>query len=294
MARVAVLRCGALPSFVTWEIPDVEALFDDDRLLIDALGPGAEPVVWSDPDVDWDAFDIAVIRSTWDYIDHGRTFGEALARIESSSCVLANPAAAVAWNTDKHYLVDLHDRGVPVVPTVIASTATPSELQDAALEQGWTGAVVKPRVGVGGAHVERIAVHDIAATLEGKALNEFLLQPLAESVLTEGELSFIFIAGRVSHALLKRPAEGDFRAHGIYGGTVELIEPAPSDVAEAEAILAAVGFDLLYARLDAVRIDGRLAVMELELIEPMLYLGLAPGSAERLAAAVLQLSERRV
>lgn len=293
MTRVAVLRCRDLPSFVDWEIPDVEALFDDDHLLIEALGPGAESVVWSDP-VDWDRYDIAVLRSTWDYIDHRALFGEVLAAIEATSCVLANPAAAVAWNTDKHYLVDLHDRGVPVVPTVIASSSTPSQLQDAALEQGWTGAVVKPRVGAGGAHVERIAVADIAATLEGMDLDQTLLQPLAESVMSEGELSFIFIAGRVSHALLKRPAAGDFRAHGIYGGTVELIAAAPDDIAQAEAILGALDFDLLYARLDAVRIDGRLAVMELELVEPMLYLGLAPGSADRLAAAVLQRTERQV
>ncbi len=114
-------------------------------------------------------------------------------------------------------------------------------------------------------------------------------------MLTEGELSFIFIAGEVEPALPEAvprratSAPRDLRRHASNSST-----PAPSDVAEAEAILAAVGFDLLYARLDAVRIDGRLAVMELELIEPMLYLGLAPGSAERPASAVLQLSEPRV
>jgi len=93
--------------------------------------------------------------------------------------------------------------------------------------------------------------------------------------------------GSPSHALRKRPAAGDFRAHGIYGGTVELTDPDPADVAAVSAMLDRLPFDLLYARFDVVRFAGRLAVLELELIEPMLYLGLAPGSAGRLAEATI-------
>ncbi len=239
---MAVLRCRNLPSFVTWEIPDVEALFSDDALLLDALaqsGIDADHVVWSDPEVDWDAYDVAVIRSTWDYIDDLAGFGAVMERIEGSSCVLANPAGAVLWNCDKRYLLDLQAAGVPVVPTVRASSASPSELQDAAVAAGWAGAVVKPTVGAGGANVQRIACgRDRRRRWMGFAGgDDFLLQPLAEAVMTEGELSFIFIGGELSHALVKRPAKGDFRAHGIYGGTVELATPTGADAAEAEAIV---------------------------------------------------------
>lgn len=99
--RVAVLRCRRFPRFVTWEIPDVDALFSDDRLLLaafEARGIDAEWVEWADPEIDWDAFDLAVIRSTWDYIDETAAFLDALAAIEASSCALVNSAAVAEWN----------------------------------------------------------------------------------------------------------------------------------------------------------------------------------------------------
>lgn len=98
---------------------------------------------------------------------------------------------------------------------------------------------------------------------------------------------YVVIDGAVSHVLLKRPAAGDYRAHGIYGGTVEHATPAPADRRRVEAMSRALPFDLAYARFDVLRVDGRLAVPELEAIEPMLYLDLAPGSADRLAQAAL-------
>ena len=121
--RVAVLRCRNLPSFVTWEVPDAEALFTDDRMLIDAFarqGIAAESVVWTDP-VDWDTFDVALIRSTWDYIDEREQFLQVLGAIERSSCLLFNTLDTVRWNSDKSYLLELAERGVSTIPTVRAS-----------------------------------------------------------------------------------------------------------------------------------------------------------------------------
>ena len=290
--RVAVLTCRRLPSFVTWEIPDVPALFEDDRRLIAAFhaqGDEATSVVWSD-EIAWRDYDLALPRSTWDYIDDRAGFLAALAAIDQSPCRLYNPLDAVRWNSDKSYLLDLAAWGVPIVPTLPSGPAGATQLQQQAIEAGWGRVVLKPRVGAGAADVRLIPTSNITKTLTELVTahphRPFLLQPLIESVISEGEWSFIFIAGVFSHALLKRPAPGDFRAHGIYDGIVAPMTPTPADLAQAKAIVAALPFDLLYARLDLVRIENRLAIMELELIEPMLYFDQAPAAAGRLALAV--------
>jgi glutathione synthase/RimK-type ligase-like ATP-grasp enzyme len=289
--RVAVLRCGRLPSFVTWEIPDVEALFADDRRLLDALtarGVDAEAVVWSRNDVEWDTYDAAILRSTWDYIDHLDEFLDVTAEIAASRCTLLNPVDAVHWNADKHYLDDLDRIGVPIVPVVRGTAAEASRLLTAVDEAGWHELVVKPAIGVGGSGVVRTTAPRLADALgEHGPGTEVMVQPFAEAIVDEGELSFAFVGGALSHVLRKRPAAGDFRAHGIYGGSVDHTDPDPADVDEVAAMAARVPFDLLYARFDVVRFAGRLAVLELELIEPMLYLDLAPGSADRLADATI-------
>ena len=289
--RVAVLRCERLPSFVDWEIPDVEALFDDDRRLLDAFaerGVDAEPVAWSRRDVDWDAYDVALLRSTWDYVDHLREFLDVTGEIAESRCTLLNPVGAVHWNADKHYLDDLERIGVPIVPLVRGTPAEASRILTAVDEAGWHELVLKPAIGVGGSGVVRTDAAGLADALGALSpATEVMVQPFADAIVAEGELSFAFLGGEPSHVLRKRPAAGDFRAHGIYGGTVEAMDPDPVDVAAVAAMLDRLPFDLLYARFDVVRFAGRLAVLELELIEPMLYLGLAPGSAGRLADATI-------
>ena len=292
--RVAVLRCEKLPSFVTWDIPNVEDLFSDDRLLIAEFarrGIGAESVVWGDPSVDWDTFDVALIRSTWDYIDERERFLEVLATVNESSCRLYNPLRAVRWNSNKSYLFDLRDWHVPIVPTHLASTSNPAVLQAAMIQRGWQSAVLKPIVGAGGADVRKVPAQELATTLEQlsgqQSLGQILVQPLIESVQSEGEWSFIYIDGTLSHVLLKKPAPGDYRAHGIYGGSIECAEPLPGDLQQVEGILTKLPFDLLYARLDLVRIDDQLAIMELELVEPILYFNLAPGSVDQLVSATI-------
>jgi glutathione synthase/RimK-type ligase-like ATP-grasp enzyme len=292
--KIAILRCQNLPSFVTWEIPNVDALFSDDHALIDSFtrrGVDASSVVWRDPAIDWNAFDVALIRSTWDYVDDRDGFISSLGRIDASRCRLFNPLDAVRWNSDKSYLLDLERWGVPTVPTYRASSLDPDAWTERAARDGWSGAVVKPVVGTGGAHVQRLTADQIPAALKSLAADqpgrEFFIQPMIESVISEGEWSYAYFGGELSHTLLKRPAAGDYRAHGIYGGTVEAAAPDAQDILQADAIQKSLPFDLLYVRLDLVRIDGRLSIMELELIEPILYLHLAPGGASKLVDATL-------
>ncbi|WP_448004132.1 ATP-grasp domain-containing protein [Agromyces bauzanensis] len=289
--RVAVLRCHRLPRFVTWEIPDVDALFTDDRLLVaafEAIGADAESVVWADPEVDWDDFDVAIIRSTWDYVDETAAFLDRLEHIEASSCALFNSAAVARWNADKGYLLDLERWGVPIVPTLRASAATRADVLETVARSSWQELVLKPVIGAGAMDVRRLPAGALPAVLDTLVPGgELLVQPLAEAVLSDGEWSVIFIDGRRSHVLRKTPAPGDFRAHGIYGGSVVPGRLAGADLTDVDDMLARIPFDLLYARLDLVRIDGRLAVLELEVIEPMLYFDRASGAVDRLARAAL-------
>lgn len=289
--RIAVLRCERLPAFVTWEIPDPEALFADDHRLIEALrslGVDARPVVWSDPRVDWDRFDAAVVRSTWDYVDHLGEFLQVMTAIDRSRCTLLNPLTAIRWNADKRYLEDLDRSGVPIVPLVRGTRRDGRRLRAAVTDAGWEELVIKPTIGVGGAGVVRTDATGLGAALRELAPGvEVIVQPFADAIGSSGERSFVFFGDGLSHVLLKRPAPGDFRAHGNYGGTVEPAAPDAVEVDQVAAMRARLPHDLLYARFDVVPYAGGLAVLELELIEPMLYLDLAPGSADRLAEAAM-------
>ena len=292
MTRIAVLRCGNLPSFVTWDVPNLEELFEEDKLLIrgfEAQGMEAESIVWSDPTVDWNQFDIALIRSTWDYLDAPELFLKVLSQIESSSCKLFNPLAAVRWNMDKHYLLGLEKLGVQVIPTYPASRAEAETLHKTFTDKQWKSVILKPTIGLAGSYTHRVSLNELDETLatlqETQPQREYLVQPFIEEIVTEGEWSFIYFSQQLSHVLLKKPAPDDYRVQGIYGGTIAPAEPLPRDLRQAEQVITNLPLDILYARLDFVRVGGQLAVMEVELIEPIFSFNLVPESIERLVIA---------
>lgn len=293
--RIAILRCEKLPKFVTWKVPVMEELFDDDMLLIDVFnskGHKVEPVVWDKPDINWNEFDMAIVRSVWDYIDRREEFLNVLSEIESSSCKLFNSFEAIKWNSDKLYFFDLQKWNIPIVPTYRAEGFDIKELRKISRGKKFNEVVLKPTVGGGGADVYRVNVDEIPGKLKELKIsqphNEYLVQPLIESVMSEGEWSYVYAGGKLSHVLLKKPAAGNFLSHVIYGGSIEIVKPGKDDILMAEEILSKLQFDLLYARLDLVRIGDKLAVMEVELIEPILYFNLTPGAAGQLANAALE------
>jgi glutathione synthase/RimK-type ligase-like ATP-grasp enzyme len=290
MTSIAILRCGKLPSFVDWEIPNLEELFEEDHVLLrgfEVQGFQAQSVVWNDPTIDWDQFDIALIRSTWDYLDEQKQFLAVLSQIESSSCRLFNPSAAVRWNIDKRYLFDLEEWGVPIIPTWLASEVESGEIIAESLQA--QNVILKPTVGLGASHSHRVSLHELneklASLRASRPDQEYLVQPFIESILSEGEWSFIYFNRELSHVLLKKPAANDYRVQGIYGGTVQPAEPLPEDLSQAEAVVAKLALDVLYVRLDFVRVGHQLSVIEVELIEPIFSFNLVPESIARLVAA---------
>jgi glutathione synthase/RimK-type ligase-like ATP-grasp enzyme len=263
----------------------------DDRLLQRALrerGHRAEAVVWDDPDVAWHAYDQIVVRSCWDYHLRSGAFLAWIARLEHLGAPLWNPPALLRWNLDKRYLLDLAARGVPVVPTVYLERGTRADLAALLAERGWGEAVVKPAVAATAFHTWRTSA-GMAHGEQGRlaallAERSVLVQPLMPQI-ADGEWSLLCFGGRYIHAVLKRPAPGDFRSQDDFGGTVEPREPPQGLVAQSTAVLAQLELPWLYARVDGLLVNGVFTLMELELIEPSLFLDVTPTAAEQLAVA---------
>jgi glutathione synthase/RimK-type ligase-like ATP-grasp enzyme len=271
------------------ELPDLD---DDGPALLAALaaeGVRGEAAVWDDERMDWAAFDLVVVRSTWDYPDRHAEFlrwAEHVAEVSR----LANPLPVLRWNTDKRYLAELTAAGLPVVPTMWVDAGQTFELPDGEI-------VVKPAVSVGSrdtaryqaadaaqarAHVERLAAADRVT----------MIQPYLTSVDAEGETALLWLGGTFSHAVGKGPLlrPGAAPVEGLYAPeAISARRPSTAELAVAERVLDAVpgGPDqLLYARVDLVAGPDGPLVLELELTEPSLFLGYEPRAAARLAKAI--------
>lgn len=265
----------------------------DDELLREELGArGAESaaVVWDGAESDLNGFDACIVRSTWDYHEKHEEFLAWTRQVEAAM-PLWNDADTIAWNSDKRYLRELAEHGVPIVPTVWLEQGEHLLLDELLAKQDWEEAVVKPVVDLGARNLSRLRAGDgesqaaLTRTLER---HDAMVQPFLPSLESQGELSLVYIDGNYSHAVRKRPAPGDFRVQSIWGGTVEPAEATSEEVEIAGRALAQVEPTPLYARVDLVEgPQGRPCLIELELIEPNLYLNTHPPAIAALAGAVL-------
>lgn len=263
-------------------------LHPDERPLLDALrAAGLDPVVevWTDPSVDWSAYDAVLLRTVWDYFWLYAEFTEWLAQLDKAGVPVLNSTDQVRWNSDKQYLLELRERGVAIVPSQIAAGACLREVV-----AGLTGQqiVVKPTVGGNALHT----VRGVAGSPEfEQALSDlpdvvYLVQPFVPEIQSDGEWSLLFFNGEFSHAVVKRPAAGDYRVQESYGGQMTPTDPPTAVLESAQAALAASGPTPTYARVDGVVVNDRFLLMEIELIEPYLFLPQSPDAASKLATAV--------
>jgi glutathione synthase/RimK-type ligase-like ATP-grasp enzyme len=268
-------------------------LTDDDRLLIAPLtdlGYVPEAAVWTDSNYPWHYCDAVVIRSCWDYHLMPAEFLAWIADIEARGILVLNAPSIIRWNLNKIYLRDLQARGVDVVPTLWFDDGAKSvSLKNALTEAGWTRAVVKPRISATAHNTMSVttAEADSAQALVESLHNGpgVMVQRFMESIVTNGEWSLVFFAGEFSHAVVKRARAGDFRVQNDFGGTFAPAEPPGFVVDSARKIVASVD-PTLYTRVDGVVENGYFFLMELELIEPALFLGLHPDAAKRFATAI--------
>ena len=282
--RIAIATC-----------PEYAALSDDDRPIVlglAAAGVDAEPAVWN-AEVDWSRYDAVLLRSVWDYHLHALAFSAWLDLLDQRRIPCWNPTSLVRWNLDKHYLSDLAARGIPTVPTLWLEhedRLTPEAAAARVLDTGWPDLVVKPAVSAGAWRTLRLGRDQVAGETgtfrEMLAAGSVMAQPFMSEILAEGEWSLLFFGGAFSHAVIKRPRDGDFRVQWTHGGRQVPVTPPASVVAQAQEVLAAAPSAGLYARVDGVLREGRLILMELEQIEPYLYLADVPGSVDRFVQAL--------
>jgi glutathione synthase/RimK-type ligase-like ATP-grasp enzyme len=270
-------------------------LAPDDRGLVPALaalGVHAEAVPWSSIDVDWRDYDAVVLRSTWDYHLRLDGFHAWLDRLASLGVAVMNSPSLVRWNTDKRYLLDLARKGVATIPTMVVDTGEADDVAQVATAEGWSRIVVKPAVSASGFETYAVDVpFDAAARASVERAVEVgavLVQPFAPEVPRDGEYSFVFIDGEFSHAAIKRAGQGEFRVQTEHGGSVSPVAVDDSLVLQAAHVLAAAPEKPLYARVDGISRSGAFLLMELELIEPNLFLELREGAAAKLAATIVK------
>lgn len=266
----------------------------DDRLLADALsarGLSSVRLDWADERIDWGGFRAVVFRTTWDYYDRQAEFAAWLDRV-APVARLINDTATVRWNLDKHYLADLAARGVPIVPTRFLERGASADLAGILAAEGWKEGVVKPAISGGARHTHRFDARGadaLEAPIESLlAAEAFLVQAFEPDIVSHGEDTLVIVGGRFTHALTKRAKPGDFRVQDDHGGTVHPCTPTAAQISLAEAAMAACEHPPAYGRVDLVRrTDGSWAVMELELIEPELWLRRHPPAAAAMADAIV-------
>ena len=280
---LALATCTAYP-----------ALTADDQYLSRALhdrGVTAVPLIWDDPRVEWRGYDAVVIRSCWDYHQRSGQFLDWLNRLEQLGANVINPIPLLRWNLQKSYLRELAAAGVPVAPTAWIERGETTHLSAVLQRHGWREVVVKPVISATAFGTWRsgptVSEADDARFVEQVRQCEMMVQPYLRSIEATGELSLVFLGGDYSHAVCKRPMAGDFRVQSDFGGTVESMQATAAQIAQAAAVVAAAPRPPLYARVDGCEIDGRLVLMELELIEPVLFLANGPHAAGRMADALL-------
>ena len=277
------------PSNPNWY---VQQILEEDGLVQQALeaeGWRVHRAAWSG-DFDWSQTHCALFRTPWDYSRNFEAFRQWLAKTRTQTHFI-NPVAMVSWNSDKHYLRELAQAGVPVPTTHFIPKGSTTTL--AALHQtlGWNHTVLKPTIAAGGRHTYQLKPEDWA---DKEALfqtliaeEDLMLQPFLKFIVEKGELALMVVEKTVTHAVRKIAKPGDFRVQDNFGGTVAAHQPSEAAIALAQQAVAACPGAPLYARVDLVwENDNQLAVSELEIFEPEMWFRFQPSAAQTLAAAL--------
>lgn len=284
LRKVVLLACDDLTGYTV----------DDDLLIAPFADAGwhAEFISWSATGIEWSQYEAVIIRATWDYHYRLPEFLSALQRIEAQ-VPMYNSRRVVEWNAHKGYLLELEGQGVPIVPTIVQRLFEPASLEQLFKTLDTDELILKPMVSAGAYKTYRFTSTQLPALLpeleQELPGHELMVQPFVQALLEEGEYSLFYFNGDYSHAIIKRPVAGDFRVQEEWGGMIDPCQPLPGQREVGEMVLALLPEPCLYARVDMVRGNtGEWQVMEVELIEPSLYLRMDEGAPERFVRAALQ------
>jgi glutathione synthase/RimK-type ligase-like ATP-grasp enzyme len=269
----------------------------DDGILTKSLkekGFQADLCIWNDPKIRWEDYDLTLIRSTWDYCPQIGLFMNWIGRFESANLPLKNPPALVRWNSHKSYLLDLAQKGVSVVATEVIDHGVVPDIDQIMQKNSWEKVVVKPAIGAGGEMTKLFnngSEFDFTEWEERSEFTGLLVQEFVPDIVEKGEISLVYFGGRISHAVEKKAASGEFRVQEDYGGQFREIE-ASSELIEAGLnVLSCLNEMPMYARVDGVQAQDGFLLMELELIEPELFLRLSEAGTQNFVDEIAKVLE---
>lgn len=270
---------------------------EDSELLffLQQKGLQIDAVVWNDETINWKNYDIILIKSPWDYHEKISLFYAWLENIKSLGLKMLNPIDIIKWNSNKRYLDDIFKAGLPVIPSIYLDKGTQIPTDSSLFRQLKTNKIViKPCISAGANNT--IIIEEASIVEQSDAINlllsedEYIVQPFIKEV-SEGEWSFIFFNGHYSHCALKVPKQGDFRVQHHHGGSILYPEPKPKYIQQAEKYVQEFAKGTLYARVDGILIDDTLFLMEIELIEPYLFLNSDIEKQDQYYQALISLIE---
>ncbi|MBG6063437.1 glutathione synthase/RimK-type ligase-like ATP-grasp enzyme [Flavobacterium sp. CG_9.1] len=282
--KIALLTCEKLPD-----------LNPEDQKIIPALAQHkieSSAVIWNNKNINWTDYDYLIFRNTWDYFEKETEFKLWLDHIEKLGIKTLNPIEVIKQNIHKFYLREMEQQGITILPTLFIDKTNHLDLVKR-IPSHWKKAVIKPAFSAGSYLTE---VFEVANSTEinqqyaSIALEkELLVQQFMPQIQTLGETSFIFFNKKFSHAVNKKPVDGDFRVQSLFGGIYTLVHPSQDMIQKAQKVVDTFKEDLLYARVDGILIDQELYLMEVECIEPDLYFNLSENSLERFVASIVKL-----
>ncbi|MCC2548878.1 hypothetical protein LJY25_20685 [Hymenobacter sp. BT175] len=285
--KLALVTCESLAQYAAADVEDEDALL---TRFLRSRGHDITPEVWTNPAVNWAGYDALLLKSPWDYFDRVQEFYAWLDQLDQAGVRMLNPVPTVRWNADKKYLAEMEQAGVRIVPTRWLLRGARFEPEQLFETLGTEKLIVKPAVSGGAKNTFALTRAEAQAAIDrlDSLLYEedFLAQPFLPQIQTQGEWSFIYLGGQFSHCVLKTPKSGDFRVQHYLGGGIEPHPAPPHLLAVADGIVQKFAADCLYARVDGVEAGSEFLLMELELIEPFLYLASDPGALDRYEAGL--------
>jgi len=285
--KIAYICWETEPKYADEEIENNELL-----LFLQNNGLDIHKEIWTDSNVNWKKYDLAVLKAPWDYHEKIDMFYSWLDRLEKLSIPLLNPPDVIKWNSDKHYLKEIADTGLPVTPTLYLEKGSHVKLEGFFNKLNTDKLIIKPCISGGSKNTfstERKEVKHIESKINELLKTEsYMVQPFLKEILSEGEWTFLFFNGQFSHCLLKKPVAGDFRVQMHFGGSVHAMTPPAEYLKSASAYVSRFAKNCLYARVDGTILNNRFLLMELELIDPYLYITTDSGSCENYYKALKQ------
>jgi glutathione synthase/RimK-type ligase-like ATP-grasp enzyme len=282
--KIGLLTCDKLP----------ELTLADQQLIPELAKHNiiAKAVIWSDKNINWNDFDYLIFRNTWDYFEKETEFNLWLDQIERLGIKTLNAIEIIKQNKHKFYLREMEKEGVLILPTIFIDKKANLNLAEITPKH-WKKAVIKPAFSAGSYLTTVFDTLDIEKTNDEYTKiaqeKELLLQEFMPEIQTLGESSFIFFNKKFSHAINKKPIDGDFRVQSQFGGEYTLIQPSQELIDKAQKVVNTFEEKLLYARVDGIVIDGELHLMEIECIEPDLYFDISEGALKRFVSSIIEL-----